>query len=399
MAYTTGFLSSLWVQLQPPFAADVTLSGSIRLERAKWEFMEQELIQGTIKVNQAVDPIHLNLKDQCPIEIVQLVTGDRKDNAQDIVKYRVRRVFSALNPGETPDSLLRGRLTYGKSIAPICVGNGAISIAMARLWKLAKQINSGLQDTLLGSTKAAIAKYQMEPSHNRNNRNNRTNRNDRNNHNNDPTGNLNPPVVPLSKDSQVSAWGEGENSMLRGKRMTTPQNSGNTSSKHGLPSPFQPGSNAINEMPRHQFLACYVATWRILIGTLIHVDVVPARNQRNWSYKQRNTTIPRREMSKRSGNWLGLHKDYRSRAVGQSLCEFSMFARGSHSITTSEFNNFLGAIFEMNCINRTGKDFLSFLQIIEQGWKEMFKASHTVSYRLYPSKLLYDPHTVGAALR
>ena len=115
MAYTTGFLSSLWVQLQPPFAADVTLSGSIRLERAKWEFMEKELIQGPLKINQAVDPI-TNLHDQCPIEIVQLVTGDRKDNAQDIVKYRVRRVFSALNPDETPDSLLRGRLTYGKSI-------------------------------------------------------------------------------------------------------------------------------------------------------------------------------------------------------------------------------------------------------------------------------------------
>ena len=187
--------------------------------------------------------------------------------------------------------------------------------------------------------------------------------------------------------------------MLRGKRIATPQNSGNTSTKNGSPSPFQPGSSAINEMPRHQFLACYVATWRILIGTLIHLDVVPARNQRNWSYKQRNMTIPRRQMSKRSGNWLGLHKDYRSRAVDQSLCEFSMFARGSHSIKKSEFNNFFGAIFEMNCINRTAKDFLSFLQTIELGWKEMFKASHTVSYRLYPSKLLHDPHTVGAALR
>jgi hypothetical protein len=367
---TTGALSALWMHLQPPFAADVTLTGSIRFDRSQWELMEKELFQSRLDIVKPTTPIDLSKKYECPIELVELMAADRKDFIDDIVKYRVRRRFSTLNSGEKETVLLKGRLTYGQSMKSIFYNDGSIATKVSKLFALSKQMKPKIVSLLLGNSKYSVNKY---------------------NHKGSDSGcrSTTSTPIPISKDTQVSPWEDG----LKGKSVSSTTVEKITNRP---PSPFQPRRNSSgdNEMSRTQFVCCYVAIWRVVIGTLIHLDVLPADDKK----KKYDTTVPRREISKRAGHWFGLHQDYRSRAVEQAAVEFSLFANSSQSITDVEFQEFLISMCEFNCCHRTKSDVIHILKSIENCWKEMFKASHTVSFRSFPSRVVYEPRVVLGAL-
>ena len=380
---TTGSLAALWIHLQPPFTADVTLSGAVRFQRSSWEHMEKELQTSRIPVVPSTLPIDLrdthNKASPPPIEIVLLIPADRKDNIEDIVKYRVRRRFSSLNHGEKNVDILQGRLTFGQCIQSIFQNDSSVSFATSRLFKSALSMRPKIVALLLGGSKTSMHKYQMEKK---------------------TSTNANLSSVDSKDLLQVSPW--EEDGGILGKGVVPVPGNGKKKKNSPPPAPFHLKRNTTAiDLPRNQFLAAYVAIWRVLVGSLIHLDIHPAvqkSNKRNESTNNANNTVPRREVSKRSGNWLGLHPDYRSRAVDQALADFSVFSSERTSISKKEFERWLSSVVELNCKRRTKADALMFLKTIETCWKQMFQASHTVSYRTGFSKLIYEPRAVSAAL-
>ena len=377
---TTGCLTSMWLHLQPPFSANITLSGAIRFDRKYWENMEVELHNSRIDVCASTLPIDLNRKTtKCPVEIVSLIEADQS-NSQDLVKYRIRRRYTQLIPGEPEAALLVSRLTFGNAMTTLS-NDSFVSSTLQLLWKTTKQMKPKTMALLLGKSFS------------------------------DNTTGTNNKIIKNSKSSkrdfksvqswqmQMSPW-QGEDGAVDPRKTESP-----------LPSPLSKTSmtqsiseaslssqigaqTASQQLTKDEFTAVYVALWRVLVGTFIHLDVHPATDRK----RKYDATVPRREQSKRAGHWLGLHPDYRTRAIEQAHTDWNIFARSNTFMRSGEFEMFLMSVCELNVHRRTKDDVAHFFTVLERCLNAMFKASHAVSHRIFPATLLYEPRATSSAL-
>ena len=93
-----------------------------------------------------------------------------------------------------------------------------------------------------------------------------------------------------------------------------------------------------------------------------------------------------------------MHPDYRARAIEQAQADWNLFAKHSTFMRKEEFLRWNISICELNIHRRTKDDVIHFFSVLENCWKAMFKASHAVSFRIFPASLLYEPRATSAAL-
>ena len=372
MTITSGALTALWLQLSPPFSANMTLSGAVRFDRKQWENQELELQQcrmDLISIHDANTQLQQQQQQQqhpsCPVEIVALASSAICSRGPDMIKYRIRRRYTQILPGEDERLLSSGRFKFGGCM-DFLRNQEKVRTNMEKLWTTALSMELTGIELLLGR-KYTAAETTTHRSIVRD--------------------------ATLAPSWKVSPWGAaGQSEGVVGIKMNKSERENNADNSRADP---LDGTQLRNSLTQPQFIASYVAIWRIMIGSFVHLNVHPARDRR----RDYDATMPRRDYARRSGNWLGLHPDYRARAVEQAEIEWLMFVqKGDGDMSEKQFQQFLLSLCELNVHRRTEDECGRLLSIVDQCWKVLLRETHAVSFRQFPSRLVYEPRDTVSAL-
>ena len=253
---TTGCLTSIWLHLQPPFSSDITLSGAIRFDPKNASNQEVELHNSRIDVVPSSLPIQLTIQHNCPIEIVSLIQSDRT-NPNTV--YRVRRRYTQLLPNEQDSSLLVGRLTFGNSMTSLS-SDPQISSSLTMLYKTTKSMKPKTIALMLGKTFSSSTNTSIKQSKN-------------------VTKNLKQQTKKLNNLNNLSPWADPEDGLV-GRKITSPTPTSRARESKQQRDVEIGGVVTTEHLSKDEFVAIYVATWRILIGTFIHLDITPGKTRK-----------------------------------------------------------------------------------------------------------------------
>ena len=446
-ALLDGPATALWLMAKPAWSSTCSLCGALRFERHRWEEQVEELKQSGVPIVHATTPLVTNVptedsgnyKEQmisirnrppCSIEIVQLIEADTCDVIESeygngLVKYRIRR--NHMVQGQDEDMTV-ARMTFAGAMSSL-ISDANVSQALLRLWETVSHMLKSNRKTMSSFLGYDSKIFDLEKC---------------------VTPQLNHmQKVASEKDSrkgwQVSPW---QGDRLNEKNTSTALNSegqhfleernfhvelkqrssrGRMAAKAAIAALVDEKDNTPSTIHRDEFIAAYVCMWRILVGAHIHLGVLSQKRNSNLNgsndqekpqsgsssdfnpiiqdsprtTSRESKRIPGKRPNRDSGNWFGLHSEYRLHAKSAASVDFQIFARHPHqSISKECFYNCMIAMAELWIPRRSAEHAAAFLHTLNTSIIKFLKSpSHGISFRSFPGPLVFESSTMKNALK